>query len=101
MELLSVIQGLRTLTRPCRVRVHLDSNYVKKAFTESWLAAWERKDWVTSRSGRCSTAICGSAYRWKSRVTMSSGSRSAAMQASRSIERVDKLAVAACSAQRR
>lgn len=101
MELLSVIQGLRTLTRPCRVRVHLDSNYVKKAFTESWLAAWERKDWVTSKKRpvlnrdlweRLSVEVARHDVEW----VKVRGHAGVALN-----ERVDKLAVAACSAQRR
>jgi ribonuclease HI len=45
MELTSVVKGLRALKRPCRVRVHLDSSYVKNAFTNGWLARWQRNGW--------------------------------------------------------
>ncbi len=48
MELKSVVEGLRALNRPCRVRVHLDSSYVKNAFTNGWLARWQRNGWTTS-----------------------------------------------------
>jgi ribonuclease HI len=48
MELMSVVEGLRALKRPCRVRVHLDSSYVKNAFTNGWLAKWQRNGWRTS-----------------------------------------------------
>ena len=48
MELTSVVEGLRALKRPCRVRVHLDSSYVKNAFTHGWLARWQRNGWTTS-----------------------------------------------------
>jgi ribonuclease HI len=48
MELTSVVEGLRALKRPCRVRVHVDSSYVKNAFTNGWLARWERNGWKTS-----------------------------------------------------
>jgi ribonuclease HI len=48
MELTSVVEGLRALKRPCRVRVHLDSSYVKNAFTNGWLARWQRNGWTTS-----------------------------------------------------
>jgi ribonuclease HI len=48
MELAGVVHGLRALTRPCRVRVHLDSSYVRNAFTNGWLARWQRNGWVTS-----------------------------------------------------
>ncbi len=48
MELTSVIHGLRALKRPCRVRVHVDSSYVKNAFTNGWLTRWQRNGWVSS-----------------------------------------------------
>ena len=48
MELKSVVEGLRALNRPCRVRVHLDSSYVKNAFTNGWLERWQRNGWRTS-----------------------------------------------------
>jgi ribonuclease HI len=38
MELIGVIEGLRALTRSCKVRVHLDSSYVMHGFTKGWLA---------------------------------------------------------------
>ena len=48
MELRSVVEGLRALNRPCRVRVHLDSSYVKNAFTNGWLVRWQRNGWTNS-----------------------------------------------------
>jgi ribonuclease HI len=48
MELKSVVEGLRALNRPCRVRIHLDSSYVKNAFTNGWLVRWQRNGWITS-----------------------------------------------------
>ena len=47
MELTGVVRGLRALTRPCRVRIYLDSSYVKNAFTSGWLERWQRTGWVT------------------------------------------------------
>jgi ribonuclease HI len=48
MELAGVVHGLRGLSRPCRVRVHLDSSYVRNAFTNGWLARWQRNGWKTA-----------------------------------------------------
>jgi ribonuclease HI len=48
MELQSVIEGLRVLTRYSHVDVHLDSTYVMHAFTEDWLEDWRRNGWKTS-----------------------------------------------------
>lgn len=45
MELLGVIEGLRTLDRRCAVAVHCDSNYVIHAFEKNWLAGWKRRGW--------------------------------------------------------
>ncbi|TNE84323.1 MAG: ribonuclease HI [Deltaproteobacteria bacterium] len=48
MELTAVVEGLRALKRPCRVRVTTDSRYVANAFTQGWLAGWKRKGWKTA-----------------------------------------------------
>ena len=46
MELTAVIEGLRALTRPCAVVLHVDSTYVMKGMS-TWLAGWKRNGWVT------------------------------------------------------
>lgn len=46
MELTAVIEGLRALTRPCEVVLHVDSQYVMKGMTE-WMAGWRRNGWRT------------------------------------------------------
>lgn len=48
MELTGVIEGLRRLKRPCRVRVVTDSIYVVKGMTE-WIQGWIRKKWLNSQ----------------------------------------------------
>lgn len=47
MELLAVIEGLTALKRPCKVLLHLDSQYVRKGITE-WIRGWKAKGWRTS-----------------------------------------------------
>jgi ribonuclease HI len=47
MELQAVIEALGALTRPCRVRLHTDSQYVQKGMTE-WLPGWKRRNWRTA-----------------------------------------------------
>ncbi len=47
MELMAVIEGLKSLNRTCRVRVHTDSQYVQKGISE-WLVSWKRRNWKTS-----------------------------------------------------
>jgi len=47
MELQAVISGLDALNRPCRVRLHTDSEYVHRGVTEH-LARWKAKGWRTA-----------------------------------------------------
>lgn len=48
MELTAVLEGLRALTRPVDVAVHVDSSYVERAFTQGWLEGWRRNGWRTA-----------------------------------------------------
>lgn len=50
MELTAVIEGLRSLKRACRVRVHTDSQYVQQGISQ-WIANWKRRGWKTSTGG--------------------------------------------------
>jgi ribonuclease HI len=47
MELTAAIRGLEALRRRCHVRLHTDSEYVKRGVTE-WLPDWKRRGWKTS-----------------------------------------------------
>ncbi|MGE0858782.1 MAG: ribonuclease HI [Gammaproteobacteria bacterium] len=47
MELTAAIEALRALTRPSRVNLHTDSQYVKNGITE-WLPGWKRRGWKTA-----------------------------------------------------
>lgn len=47
MELFAVIAALRALTRPCKVVIHTDSQYVQKGMSE-WLPNWKRRGWMTA-----------------------------------------------------
>lgn len=49
MEMTAAIEALRALKRPCTVRLHTDSQYLKKGITE-WMKNWKRNGWRT-RSG--------------------------------------------------
>jgi ribonuclease HI len=46
MELTAVIEALRALKRPVRVRVHTDSTYVQKGISE-WIHSWKKNGWKT------------------------------------------------------
>lgn len=48
MELTGVIEGLRRLKKPYRVKVFTDSSYVVKGMTE-WVKGWIRKKWMNSQ----------------------------------------------------
>ena len=47
MELLAAIKALDALTRPCRVELHTDSQYVRQGITE-WLPGWKARGWRTA-----------------------------------------------------
>lgn len=47
MELMAAIEGLKTLKRPCQVRLTTDSQYVRKGITQ-WMSGWKRKNWKTA-----------------------------------------------------
>jgi len=47
MELQAAIAALEALKRPCTVRVHTDSAYLKDGITR-WLANWKRNGWKTA-----------------------------------------------------
>jgi ribonuclease HI len=49
MELMSVIEGLKSLERPCRVELYSDSQYVVKGLRE-WMDEWKRKGWKRGRN---------------------------------------------------
>jgi ribonuclease HI len=43
-----VLEGLKALKRPTSIRVVLDSQYVKNAFTQGWIISWQKNNWKTS-----------------------------------------------------
>lgn len=47
MELMAAIMALETLTEPCRIVLHTDSQYVRQGIT-LWLPGWLRKHWKTA-----------------------------------------------------
>ena len=47
MELIAAIEALSALTRPCRVDLHTDSQYVQKGISE-WLPGWKARGWRTA-----------------------------------------------------
>lgn len=47
MELTAAIEGLEALTRPCKVAVYTDSEYLRKGIGE-WLPRWKATGWRTA-----------------------------------------------------
>ena len=45
MELRAAYEALASLKEPCKVTLHTDSNYLYKAFTDGWLANWQKNGW--------------------------------------------------------
>ena len=48
MEMTAAIEALRQLTRPCRVIITTDSQYLVKGMTE-WISGWQKKGWRNSK----------------------------------------------------
>lgn len=47
MELMGAIEALNALTKPCKVRLHTDSQYVKNGIT-TWIHNWKKRGWKTA-----------------------------------------------------
>jgi ribonuclease HI len=72
MELQAAIAALEALKRPCTVRVHTDSSYLRDGITR-WLPNWKRNGWKTADKKpvknadlwqRLETATNGHAISW-------------------------------------
>ncbi|MGO4674474.1 ribonuclease HI [Bosea sp. 2YAB26] len=47
MELMAAISALETLTRPCTVALHTDSQYLRQGIT-GWIHGWKKNGWKTA-----------------------------------------------------
>ena len=56
MELSGVINGLRALTRPCKVTIYSDSAYVVNAFNQNWIGKWMTNGWKNSAKAEVANA---------------------------------------------
>ncbi len=48
MELTAALKALQSLKMPCSVKLHTDSQYLKRAFTDHWIDNWRIRGWITS-----------------------------------------------------
>ena len=72
MEMMAVIEGLAAVTEPCKVRVEIDSEYVKNGITQ-WIHQWKRRGWKTASKQhvknedlwrKLDAALAGHALEW-------------------------------------
>lgn len=47
MELMGAIMALETLSEPCQIVLHTDSQYVRQGITQ-WIGNWVRRNWKTA-----------------------------------------------------
>lgn len=45
MELTAVLEGLKALKKPCKVKLYSDSAYVVNAFKQKWIYGWLKNGW--------------------------------------------------------
>jgi len=45
MEMRAVIEALKALKRPCRVKIHSDSALIVNAFKQGWIESWQQRGW--------------------------------------------------------
>ena len=48
MEMTAALKALQLLKEPCSVKLHTDSQYLRRAFTDGWLHRWHANGWLTS-----------------------------------------------------
>jgi len=49
MELVSCVEALKALTRPCKVTLFTDSAYIVNCFKEGWARGWVKRGWLNSQ----------------------------------------------------
>lgn len=48
MEMRAVIEALRALKRPCKVKIHTDSALIVNTFKQHWIDNWQKRGWKKS-----------------------------------------------------
>ena len=48
MELLAVINAIKTLKEPCNVKIYTDSKYVVDSIEKGWVFNWQKNNWIKS-----------------------------------------------------
>ncbi len=52
MEMLAVIEALRSLKDRCAVKLHSDSQYVINAIEKGWAAKWKANGWMRNKKDK-------------------------------------------------
>jgi ribonuclease HI len=56
MEMYAAIKGLEMLTKPCKVKLYSDSQYLVGAMTNGWAAKWKKNEWWLNNKERAKNA---------------------------------------------
>jgi ribonuclease HI len=48
MEMRAVIEALKALNKPCRVKIHSDSALIINCFKQNWINGWIKRGWKKS-----------------------------------------------------
>lgn len=49
MELAAIIEGIKALKEPCKVKLYSDSSYAINPFINGWLYNWQANGWRTKK----------------------------------------------------
>ena len=49
MELMAVIEGLKSLKEKCKVNIHSDSKYIVDAIEQEWIYKWKSLGWKRNK----------------------------------------------------
>jgi len=52
MELTAALEALEALKRPCRVKLHSDSQYLINAVSKGWAEGWRKRGWMRNKKER-------------------------------------------------
>ena len=52
MELTAALEALEALKRPCRVKLHSDSQYLINAVSKGWAEGWRMRGWMRIKKER-------------------------------------------------
>lgn len=48
MEIMAVLEALRTLKQPCSIVINTDSRYLHDAVEKKWIQKWQKNGWKTT-----------------------------------------------------